>query len=179
MIGDTTGTISEETRIDPERLFDEGDVDTDERTYTHETGDHCEADAVGRAVIGVTDADGSLLLVVDPAEGHALLPNETVASGEDWAAVGRERIAGMAGLEVALDGIVRVRRVEHVVEGEAERRTTHHVVFGASVDESRPPLDGLCDDNPWELRWCDDLPVEDDDGGTGSIDDVRLFLDSA
>lgn len=175
--------------VDPEQLFEEERIETEERTYTHETGDHCEADAAGRAIVGVTDAGGRLLLAVNEDEGHAILPNGTVAPGEDWAAVGREEVAGMAGLDVSFDDpacVERVRRVEHVVEsedgaGDADDEgphVTHHVVFGASIAETRPPLDGLCEDNPWELRWCEAVPVEMDDDGNGVLDDVRLFLDA-
>ena len=179
--------------VDPEQLFEDERVESEERTYTHGTDDHCEADAAGRAVVGVTDADGRVLLAVSPDEEHAILANETVAPGEDWAAVGREHVAGMTGLDVTLDDpacVERVRRVEHVVEADDEGgendesdeephpHVTHHVVFRASVAGSRPTLDGLCDDNPWELRWCEEVPVEMDDDGSGVLDDVALFLDA-
>ncbi|PSP42765.1 hypothetical protein BRC68_10485 [Halobacteriales archaeon QH_6_64_20] len=118
-----TETIPADTAIEPERLLNEGRVDTERLTLTHENGDHyrdhCETDAIGRAIVGVTDADDRLLLVVNFENGHATLPNQ--------------------------------------------RR-------------GRFP-DGLCADNPFELGWCDAVPVAMDDAGTGVLDDIRLFLD--
>lgn len=166
-----------DARIDPEQLFADGDVATEERTYTHEDPDHCESGAAGRAIVGVADGDGRMLLVVDPDEERAILPNDTVESGDDWAEVARSRLEGMAGLDVTLDDVALVRRVEHVVEGEETPLvTTHHVLFGASV-AADAALDGLCGDNDWELGWYDEVPFGFDDGGTGAIEDVRLFLD--
>jgi hypothetical protein len=93
-------TIPDEASIDPERYFDEragGDrtddeshVDTAERTCTHESADHCEADAAGRSIVGVTGADGRVLLWVHPEEEHAILSNDTVAPDENWRTIGRE-----------------------------------------------------------------------------------------
>ena len=70
-----TETIPADTAIEPERLLNEGRVDTERLTLTHENDDHyrdhCETDAIGRAIVGVTDADDRLLLVVDFENGHA------------------------------------------------------------------------------------------------------------
>lgn len=171
-----TEKISEITSIDPERLFEAERTDTERRAYTHESTDYCEAAAAGRTIVGVTDEEGRVLLLVNPGENHAILPNETVAPGESWATVGRNRVEELAGIDVALDSVERVRRVEHVVEGESTARTTHHVVFGATVASAEMSLDGLCDDD-WTVGWHDDLPVETDEDEAGVLDDIRLFLD--
>lgn len=183
MTESTADTAAQEsidpTDIDPERLFEDGRVETDTRTYTHETADHCEAGTAGRAIVGLTDEAGRVLLAVDRTEKHVILPNAKVAPGEDWAAVGRERVEGLAGVEVTVDGVERVRRVEHVLEDDLDSTAgepTYHVVFGASL-ASAGQLDDLCADNDWELGWYEALPfpVEDDDRGV--LDDLRLFLD--
>lgn len=172
-----TESVQDIAGIDPEQLFADDAVDAERRTYTHEDAGHCEATAAGRAIVGVTDDDGRLLLLVNRDEEHAVLPNETVDADEDWAAAGRRRVEEMAGIDVALDGVERVRRVEHVVEDEgAPPDTTHHVVFGASP-ASDATLDGLCEDNDWEMGWHDGLPVEDEDDDAGALDDIRLFLE--
>lgn len=118
-----TEIITEVANIDLEQLFDDERAATERRTYTHENADHCEADAAGRAIVGVTDADGRVLLAVNPKESHTILPNETVAPDEDWATVGRDRVEGLASIDVTLDGVERVRRVEHVVGDESTSRS--------------------------------------------------------
>lgn len=180
----------DDAAVDPAQLFDDasdddtGPLETDERTYTHCGTDHCEADAIGRAIVGVTDADGNVLLVVNPEEEHAILPNCVVDPDEDWETGARRQLTETAGLDVPLDRVERVRRVEHVVDADSADgtqhppRTTHHVVFAASVESVRPPLDDLCDDNPWTLGWYDEVPVAVEDTGSGVIDDIELFVDS-
>lgn len=164
--------------IDPAQLFDDGEVDAERRTYTHEEPEHCETGALGRSILGVTDDDGRLLLVVDPDGRNLVLPNAKIAPGDDWAVAGRERVEAMAGIDVTLDGVALVRRVEHETEGveTAPTSTTHHVLFEASADPDAT-FDGLCDDNDWELGWYDEVPFEFDDGDTGALADVRLFLE--
>ena len=179
----TTQTDTDDARstydsiTNPVTLADNEGRDIRHRTYTHENHDHCEADATGRAIIGVTDGEGRLLLLINPAADHVVLPNDTVAPNEDWATVGQQRIEEMAGIDITLDTVERVRRVDHVIDGESTpRSTTYHVVFGASVTSPGVALDELCDDNAWEIGWYDDLPVEVDDTGTGVLNDIQLFL---
>ncbi|PSP64938.1 hypothetical protein BRC77_02810 [Halobacteriales archaeon QH_8_64_26] len=69
-----------------------------------------------RAIIGVTDVDGRVLLVAHPEERIAILPNDTVAPDEEWATVGRSWVEGAAGVDVTIEDIERVRRVEHAIE---------------------------------------------------------------
>jgi hypothetical protein len=177
-----TGTIPPNGTTDPERLFENGSIDAEERTYTHgdeeHYRDHCEIDTVGRAIVGVTDADDRPLLVVDSENGHAILPNDIVAPDEDWGTVGRNWVEDAAGIDPTIDDVRRVRQVEHAVEGESTPRSTvYQVVFGASIPSMGSIPDGLCADNPFELGWHDTIPVAMDDAGAGVLDDIRLFLD--
>jgi hypothetical protein len=160
-------------RIDPARLYTDGAVSTEERTFEHDQADHCEAEAAGRAIVGVTDGP-RLLLLTNPTEGRVILPNATVDSGERWAAVGQERVAGLAGLDVTLEAVRMVRRVHHRVDGE-HQRTTHHVLFSGTADASAP-LAELCADNDWSVGWHESLPYEFDDGDSGVLADVRRLL---
>lgn len=162
--------------IGPERLYGADDVPTEERTYDHDDAGHCEAEAAGRAIVGLTAPDGRVLLVTNPEAEHALLPNAVVEPGEDWAAAARDRISGMAGIDPTLEAIELVRRVEHVVDGETVS-TTHHVLFAASAPDDRIP-DGLCDDNDWELGWYDRVPYADGSDDGGATADVGRFLGS-
>lgn len=163
--------------IDPATLADNEEFDIRQRTYSNGNQDHCEADAAGRAIVGVTDEEKRLLLLINPATDHAVLLNDTVAPDEDWAIIAQHRVKEMAGIDVTLDAVLRVRRVDHVIDGESTpRSTTYHVVFSASVASPGATLDGLCDDNAWEIGWYTDLPVEVDNDESGVLDDIELFL---
>lgn len=169
-----------ESVTDPEAIANREGIEIRQRTHIHENRDHyqnhCEANAVGRAIVGVRDTADRLLLLVDPEIDHAILPNDTVAPDEDWATVGKHRVKEQSGIDAALDSIERVRRIDHAVDGESTPRSTvHHVVFSASVSSSDTTLDALCDED-WEIGWYDELPVETDNSGLYSLDDVRLFL---
>jgi hypothetical protein len=175
--GRSDGDRAHESITDPEAIADSEGLEISQRTYIHENRDHCEANAVGRAIVGITDEDGRLLLLVNPAADHAILLHATVAPGEDWATIGRHTVEEMAGISVTLDTVERVRQVDHVLDGDSTpQSTTHHLVFGASVASPEATLDGPCEDDGWEIGWYDELPVGIDDNGTGALDDIRLFL---
>ncbi|HET7325232.1 MAG TPA: hypothetical protein VFJ06_12975 [Halococcus sp.] len=160
---------------DPKAIAERQEVAFERRTYEHDNVEHCEAEAVGRAIVGVSDTNGQVLVAVHSQEEYAILPNDTVEPGDDWAAVGREWIESMASVEVTLDDIRLVREVEHLVEGEPRSRT-HHVIFGGTLANPDATLSKLCDDNPWELRWIDAVPdwlPEDPQGVHG---DIELFV---
>ena len=167
---------------DPHAFAADAEVPFESRTFTHETADHPEAGAAGLAVVGATDRDGSLLLLVQPSAGHAVLPHATVEPDEDWATAAREHVEALTGLDITVDGVRRVRRIEHVVAGEdVPRETTHHVVLAGSVAGSAPTTTGLCEDNDWEVGWHLTPPVDLETatrpGERTAHDDVRLFLD--
>ena len=130
--------------------------------------------ADGRAVVGVTDDDGDALVIVNEEQDFAMLPNGTVESGDDWAAVARERVEHLTGLPVEIDGVERARKVEHVVGGDDEPHTTsYQVVFAASPTTDDRTISHGCD---WRGEWCDAFPEDVADEGPAQ-DDVRLFLD--
>ena len=160
--------------IDAERLYADGDVPTERRTFDHEDADHCEAAAAGRAIVGASAPDGRVLLVTNADEEHAILPNTVVDPGEDWAEAAREHLRKAAGIDVELEGVELVRRVDHAVDGEVVE-TTHHVVFAASAPDDRIP-DGLCADNDWELGWYDHLPYGAGEDDAGVAADIRRVL---
>lgn len=167
---------------DPRAVAEREGLSIIQRTHVHEDReqyhDHCESDVVGRSIAGITDEDGRLLLVVDPEQQYVVLPNATVARGEDWATVGREYVSELAGIDVTLGGIERVRRIEHVIEsvGTVEH-TVDHVIFGGSVASVKSPHDELCTNNPFELGWYEQLPPIDDTEPPESAADVKSFFD--
>jgi hypothetical protein len=116
-----------------------------------------------------------VLLVANPDIEHALLPNAVVDPDEEWADAARQHLRASAGIDVELDGVRLVRRVDHTLDGEVVE-TTHHVVFAASGPTDAIP-DGLCDDNDWELGWFDAHPYPADGVGDGQARrDVERFL---
>ncbi|EMA43171.1 hypothetical protein C449_14372 [Halococcus saccharolyticus DSM 5350] len=163
------------TVTDPAAVAERSGVAFEQRTYERDDVEHCETDAAGRVVVGITDGDERLLLVVNSEDEFGVLPNEAVDPEEDWAAVGRWLIEEMTGTDTTLNGVRAVREVEHVVDGEKQSQT-HHVVFGGSLADSDAILDGVCDDNSWELRWFDAMPTWLDDEARGVYADIELFV---
>jgi len=179
-----TGNISDSTAatdrtvlgvpLEPARLREREDVAYDERRYVHDDETHCAADAAGRAVVGVTNGHGEVLLLV--AGEHAVLPNCTVDADENWASVARETAAETAGGPVALERVRAVRRVEHRVEGaDTPHNVTFQVVLEASPEAETAPT---VEDDDWTAGWFDEVPVSlDAEGGHGdAVADVRRFL---
>jgi len=166
---------------DPATLAKRGDIEATTATFEHDGADHCEAEAGGRAVVGVTNDAGEVLLWVHDA-GHAVLPNVVVDAGDDWARAARGAVADAAGVALELDGVERVREVEHVLAADrdasdaCELETTYHVVFAATAtDESGDGVEARGD--AWTAGWYDRLPAANT--GERSVDaDVRLFLDT-
>lgn len=159
---DTDETDGMPSVTDPAALTARDDVPTEQRRDEHDDADHCEAGTAGRAVVGATDADGRLLVAAHPETGRAVLPNDTVEQGDDWAAVAHDCIEGMTGATAALGRPVFVRELRRVADG-GTIGTTHHVVFGCRLADDRV-VDGLCETNPWTLRWVEAVPDGVDDG---------------
>lgn len=165
--------------LDPTTLREREDVEYGERTYPHEDTDHCAADAAGRVIVGVSNEDGAVLVLVADDADHAILPNCTVDEDDDWAAVARDTAAEIAGAPVTLEAVECVRRVEHVLEDDDEpHAVTHQVVLAASVDGAGEP--GVERDD-CTAGWYETVPVALDDGdGAGhgdAVEDLRRFLD--
>jgi len=179
-----TGNISDSTAatdrtvlgvpLEPARFREREDVAYDERRYVHDDETHCAADAAGRAVVGVTNGHGEVLLLV--AGEHTVLPNCTVDADENWASVARETAAETAGGPVILGGVRAVRRVEHRVDGaDSPHNVTFQVVLEGSPGAETAPT---VEDDDWTAGWFDEVPVPlDADGGHGdAVADVRRFL---
>lgn len=165
---------------DPESLRDRDDVPFVAETSVHDDADHCSVGIEGRAVVGVTDADGRLLLAIHEDASVAMLPHGPVESGDDWTAVGRRAVEEMTGVAVEIDEPELVRDFDHFVEGDDERHTTsYNVVFRASPVAGGSGADdpGVPENDDWDAAWFDEFPEDLSDVGGSVEDDVRLFLD--
>ncbi|NHN61318.1 MULTISPECIES: hypothetical protein [Halorussus] len=165
---------------DPETLRDREDVRFTEETVVRGDRDHCATDIAGRAVVGVTDGAGAVLLAIHEADQVGMLPHGPVDPGDDWAEVARDTVEPVTGVPFELDGVEVVRELDHVVEGEDEpHSSTHNVIFRASLaDAAAREADPSLDENDhWNAGWFDEVPDElvPDEGPVE--DDVRMFVD--
>lgn len=175
---ETDAESTAETPTDPDELRERPDVEICEHTFVHGSTDHCEADAAGRVIVGVTNADGAVLVLENEEAPYPMLPNEVVESGEDWGESARQAAEDAAGAPVELGDPLRVRDVEHRVDGEDERQTeTTHVVYRASLasdaDDADPPFPADCD---WTAHWLDEFPDAMVEEEASPVEDVRLLF---
>lgn len=189
--GPRTGTDHDDGRLatdggdrrtlpDPAALRRCGDVPFEAETAIREDRDHCGVRIDGRAVAGVRNDAGELLVLVNPDLGIALLPHGDVEPGDDWASTARREVEALTGVAIELEGIEVVRTVDHVVDGEDDpHATTTRVLFHASavggeIQACKESAEAGSD--RWEAAWVDELPadVTPADGGPG--DDLRSFL---
>lgn len=178
MTGHISDTVDGErgdrlTVTNPAAVAERSGVASEWRTYERDDVEHCETDAAGRVVVGVTDTDGRLLLVVNPEDEFAVLPNETVEPEGDWATVGRWLIEEMTGADTTLDDVRAVREVEHVVGDERQSRTHHAVLEGSIADDT--VTDGF-DEADCEFQWVEAVPEWLEADGTGRRADVERFV---
>lgn len=165
--------------IDPETASDRADVGYEERTYTHDDQSHCEADAKGRVVVGITNDDGEVLVAVHTEGPHALLPNSTLDEGERWLATAREAAEDVAEASVTIGDPVRVRRVEHFTDRDDDpHNVTHHVVLDATLGPDASDEVAVEDrnDEEWVVDWYDAVSVDGDEDGD-TLDDIRAFIE--
>ena len=165
---------------DPETLRDREDVRFAEETVVREDRDHCATDIAGRAIVGVTDGAGAVLLTIHEADSVGMLPHGPVDPGEDWAEVARDTVELVTGVSFEIDGVELVRDLDHVVEGEAEpHSSTYNVIFRASLaDEAARAADPSLDENDhWNAGWFEEVPEELMPDAGRIEDDVRLFVD--
>ncbi|WP_049929209.1 NUDIX hydrolase [Halopiger goleimassiliensis] len=166
---------------DPETLRGRTDVPFEAETVVREDRDHCGVRVDGRAVAGVRNDAGELLVLVNPDLGIALLPHGDVEPGEDWVATARREVEALTGVTIELEAIDVVRTVDHVLEGEDDpHATTTRVLFQASPvggEIQACKRSAAAGSDRWEAAWLDELPadVTPADGGPG--DDLRWFLD--
>ncbi|WP_256297479.1 hypothetical protein [Haloarchaeobius salinus] len=162
---------------DPTRLADRDDIEEITDTFPHGDDDHCEADYAGRAIVGVTNDAGDLLLVVDDEAGRAVLPSPKVEYEGDWTATAREEIVEVAGFDVRITGVERVRHAEHVLQDDDEVfDETTHLVLAAEPVADEPELPDL-EAEDWSLEWHDSYPSDLFEDGRPEAEDARLFVD--
>lgn len=175
---------------DPASLCDCEEIRFTDETAVHDDRDHCNTDIDGRAVVGVTNDAGEVLLAVHREETVAMLPHGRVESGDDWLATARRKVEITTDLPFEIDGVEAVREIDHVVEGEDDpHATTYGVVFRASLvadsadadDSADDPADvadpGTDDNDHWDADWFDAVPENTPPGSGLVADDIRLFVD--
>ena len=160
---------------DPETLRDRDDVEfVEESAEAHQ--DHFELyePIAGMAIVGVTDGRGRLLLLEREDAPIPVLPYGRTEPGDDWVTTAREAVADSTDVEVAIEGVRRVRR--HTYRSESGAETTgYDVVFAATpVDDGTDPNGG----HDWRASWREmgtlDLP---DDPDNDVLNDIRLFVE--
>jgi hypothetical protein len=175
-------TQSSETTLDPHQLVDRSDVRSTTEQNIHENMDHCNVDVAGRVVVSVRNEDGEHLLPVHDELEIALLPNDTVDADEEWTTKAVESVHGLTGIAVDLDGVLAVRRVDHLLADESEPHArTHRIVFsatptGGEIQDCKQSQDAGSD--CWRAGWFEALP----DGITpppeaGPQNDLDLVFD--
>ncbi|WP_396612648.1 hypothetical protein ACH9L7_05065 [Haloferax sp. S1W] len=158
---------------DPAALADREDIDYCEHTFVHEDADFCERDYAGRAIVGVTNDAGELLLRIHQESGAGVLPNVKITAADDYVAEAVRAVNEQTGIDVEVESIERCRLAEHDVEGEdTSIDATTHVVLSASPvsdDDPHSETDGVT------AEWRDAVP--DANGDHPADDDVRLFIE--
>ncbi|WP_137286203.1 NUDIX domain-containing protein [Halorussus salinisoli] len=171
-----------ESFSDPEILRDRAGVRFTHEEAVHDDRDHCNTDIDGRAVVGVTNDAGEVLLAVHREESVAMLPHGGVEPGDDWAAVARQTVEITTELPFEIDGVKVVREIDHFAKGEDEpHATTYGVVFHASLTgdpKSASAESPSHDDNEhWDADWFGEAPENTPEGFDLPEDDIRLFVD--
>jgi hypothetical protein len=171
----TSKSTTFETLTDPTTLVDRDDVDYREHTFVHESTDHCERDYAGRAIVGVTNDAGEVLLLVHEENDGAVLPNAKVEPGDDWVAAGVGEVERVTGVAAEIESVERLRIADHRLEDEdSPFQTTTHVLFRArplSADEPSTDIDEVT------AGWFDEPPAASATGDRPVDHDVRLFFD--
>ncbi|MFC4407574.1 hypothetical protein [Haloarchaeobius iranensis] len=162
---------------DPTELAARDDVEEVTQQFVHEDHDYCEEEYAGRAIVGVTTDAGDLLLIVAGGGENAVLPSPKVEHDDDWAEAARAEVSEVAGIDVRITGVERLRHAEQVLGGGGDPAdvTTHLVLAAEPVaadPELAPPEDGS-----WTVEWVDSYPHHMLDEDSPSGDDVGLFLD--
>jgi hypothetical protein len=146
---------------DPTTYRDHSGVESRDERNEHDGTDHCGVGTEGRAIVDIRNEDGEHFLLIHDGAGVAIMPNETVDPGEDWAAVAREAAAGYTGIEIEIDAILSVGTVEHIVPGQDDpQMTTTRAVFrgspvGGGIDECKRTAANGSDE--WRVEWCSQL----------------------
>lgn len=167
--------------LDPESLREREEVafsretETLDRESFESLREQSETDD-GAALVGITNDDEAVLLK-DTCTGW-LAPGGNVASDEDWAAVARREAESWTDVAVELDGVERVRRIDHRVEGGEPSDVLDgpfYVVFfrASPATDETVPVDSDDEDAP-DVEWFDEVPEGVD---SNHENDVRTFFD--
>ena len=133
----------------------------------------------GMAIVGVTDESGQLLLLEREGGSIPVLPYGRTDPGDDWVATARAAVADSAGVEVAIDGVRRVRRHTYRSKDGAET-TGYDVVFAATPEDDRGVAEasGSRYQEEWTAAWRDTATLDLPDGEDNDVlNDVRLFVE--
>lgn len=163
----------------PATLLDRGDVSVDDRDEPVEHEHHADLydPLAGMAVVGVTDADGRVLLQIHRSEPFAVLPHAPVEPGENWAERSRAAVTETAGIRIHIDGVRRVKRRRYTWPDDDAVTTGYQVFLDASpVGAPTPaPPDEVAAD--WEVGWHETVPVPATDENAETVADIRQFTD--
>jgi ADP-ribose pyrophosphatase YjhB (NUDIX family) len=162
---------------DPASLADRRTVDVEHQT---ETLPDAEFESLrdrieDHAAVGLTNEEGAILLMNDGSHGWTL-PAVPVDQGEDYAAVAREGISDMTGIEVELEAVERLREVVfRPTDGDQERRM-YNVIFRASPVGGRPVAEAYSagDADAPAVEWVESIPEAQSPVLAG---DIQLFLE--
>ncbi|WP_256684872.1 hypothetical protein [Halococcus qingdaonensis] len=161
---------------DPGTLRERDDIEFCEMApETHQSHFELYESIAGLAIVGVTDADGRLLLLEHEDAPYPTLPYGRVAPADRWVATTRATVADSTGVAVTVDDMRRVRH--HTYRSEADEETTGYDVVVAASPEGDGDIPAEAGQE-WVPTWRDtatiDLPDEPDND---VLNDIRLFVD--
>ena len=171
-------TADTPTIASPTALLDRADVAVDDREAVIEHEHHADLyDGIeGMVVVGVTNADGQLLLRVHREEPYAVLPHASVAAGADWSERARRAVSETAGIEARTEDVRRVKRRRYT-RPDSGAVVEAYQVFLDAVPVEEPtlaPPESVTTD--WRLGWYGTVPVPTTEGNAGTVADIRAFL---
>jgi ADP-ribose pyrophosphatase YjhB (NUDIX family) len=169
---------------DPATLRDRDDVRVSQDTLEHEDADHHWREIAGQVAVGVTDADGRTLLMVNEDHGVVALPHGDVEAEEDWLAATRREIEAVTGISIALEEVVLLREIDHVTAAESDpHASTCGLLFrgsptGGEIQGCKQSAEAGSD--AWYADWFDSVPGDLPDGVSipegGPGEDLELIL---
>ncbi|WP_254280327.1 hypothetical protein [Haloarcula marina] len=123
------------------------------------------------APVGVTNADGHVLLMQVTDTCDWKIPMAAVGADEDYVAEARAWVETNAGIEVDIEGVEGVWRYEARLEGGDGTAEREFVVFSASTADPSPAVPGA-DGGAHAAAWVSELP---DDAAL--VPGTRLFVE--
>ncbi|MFC6731918.1 MULTISPECIES: NUDIX domain-containing protein [unclassified Haladaptatus] len=164
---------------DPASLQTRADVEyTEKPCVEHQHHFDAYEPIQGMVIVGITNDEGEVLLLIHREGPHMTLPYDSVESGEDWVAVATRRVEELTDCAVVIDGVARVRKKHYAPEGDGSRQTVgYDVVMRASslAGETITEATQVDEAGAWDLRWISSVP--DDAAGGAVLDDIQLFFE--